>query len=800
MSIEVAAMNAVLSAAAAEGRFSLLEHEVYDLLAAAGCHTPRRFLVEPGQAVDEAKLRALGGERVVLKIVSPEIAHKTDVGGVRKCASDPRSVTDGIARMLAEVPQRFARRIESRPSHAPAPYRSLAGPALEAAIRRDVRGVMVVELITLEDEGAGSETIVALRHNREFGPVVTLGVGGVDTELLGEVCKKGLAVVSGSTALLDEAGLLQAFKPTLAYRRLAGLTRTGRKLVDDSEILRTLSAFRAMGEAFGHASGGSGWTITECEVNPFGASEGALVALDGMLKFRRAGAPLLPRPLSSLGLMLRPKSIALVGVSAKDVNMGRIILRNTIQSGFDPSRMYVVRSDVSEIDGVRCVASVQDLPERVDLLVVAIGARQVPGLMEELVEHDKAVGVILIPGGLDEKEGGAELVRRVREAIARSRERGQPLVVNGGNCLGILSRPGRYHTIFIPREKLPLSEGGQGNVALISQSGAFMISRLSKLGWLSPRYAVSTGNQVDLTVADYLRYLADDPQLRTFAVYAEGFKDGDGLELCRAVREIVASGRDVIFYKAGRSAEGKSATSGHTASLAGDYDVCEAVVRQSGAYVARSFDEHADLLKVSSMLGHKRWAGRRIAALSNAGYETVGIADALHGEGWSLELARYESGTRQALQAALAAGKLDALVDVRSPLDLTPMASDQVHEDALRAFLAAPEIDAVLCATVPLTPAMATVAEGLPEQSTLRAPGSLVNRLARLLPQTDKPMVVSVDSGVLYDPMARAIEEKGIPVFRSADVAIRTLGLYLEPKLAPHRPLTPIPSPTSGEG
>lgn len=780
MTLDLKRMNAVLDAAAKQGRHALLEHEVYEFLSAAGCRTPRCFVAEPGKPLDEGKLGAIGaGESVMLKIVSPEIAHKTDVGGVKKCASDPKSVAEGVARMLAEVPANMVRDIAAKPSHRPDAYQGLEAKALEDAVRKDLLGVMVVERVQLEGEGAGAESIFALRHNREFGPVVTLGIGGVDTELLGEACKKGLAVVSGSASLLDEKGLLEVFKSTLAYRRLAGLTRTRQKLVDDSEILKTLGAFKAIGEAFGHDGPGEGWTVTECEVNPFGASQGRLVALDGVFKFRKRAALPVARPLSSLTATLSPKSLAIIGVSNKGMNMGRIILNNILESGFDRSRMYVLRPETSEIDGVKCYPSVKDLPERVDLLVVAVGADQVPGLMEELVEHDKAVGVILIPGGFGEKAGGETIEGRLKKAIARGRELGRPLVANGGNCLGIVSRPGKYHTLFIPQEKLPLREDGRDPVALISQSGAFMISRLSKLGWLSPRYAISTGNQVDLTITDFLKRLAGDQALRTFAVYVEGFKDADGLEFCRAVREIVASGRDVVFYKAGRTAEGKSATSGHTASLAGDYDVCEALVRSAGAYVARNFDEFADLVKVSTMLGTKKWTGPRLAALSNAGYEAVGIADALRGEGWHLELARWSPESRERLQKALAAGKLDTLVDVRNPMDLTPMASDQAHEDVMRAFLAEPAVDLVLCATIPLTPAMATLAEGVPEEQSIRAPGSLVNRLAKLLPEADKPIVASIDSGRLYDAMAWALEEKGVPVFRSADVAIRTLGLYL---------------------
>ncbi len=781
MTIEVERIKSILDAAASEKRFQLLEHEVYQVLGAAGCAVPRFHLLAPGAAPDPDALRALGSERVVVKIVSPEIAHKTDVGGVVKVEASAAAVAEAARKMLQEVPQRYARSLEARPGHAPKCYRGLTGKALEDAILADIRGVLVVEMLRFEGEGPGNEVLVGLQYNREFGHVLTMGVGGIDTELLGHACHKGLAVVTGSATELDEASMLELFRPTLAWQRLAGRTRAGKKLVDDGAVRKVIGGFQQIAVQFGVES--RSWTITELEVNPFGVVRGELVALDGLLKFGPRPELPITRPITSLGPMLEPRSIGIIGVSSKGMNMGRIILRNMLEVGFDKSKAYVVRPDCPEIDGVRCVPEIKDLPERVDLFVLAVGADQVADIIEQLATHDKAVGVILIAGGMGEKEGGQSIEDRVKQAIRRGREAGKPLVVNGGNCLGIVSQPGSYHTLFIPQTKLPLRSDGKSNVALISQSGAFMITRMSKLDWLSPRYAVSTGNQVDLTVGDFLRHLAGDPEVRTFAVYSEGFKDGDGLACAKAVREITASGRDVIFYKAGRTSEGKKATSGHTASLAGDYDVCESLLAQAGAWVCSSFNDFLDLVKVSSLMGGRKWTGRRIAALSNAGYEAVGIADAIRGPAWNLQLASFSEQTTAALQAALVKGKLDALVDVHNPLDVTPMADDEAHEYAVRAFFGDPGVDVVLCATVPLTARMATLGDGAPEGQSFHAEGSLVHRLARAAADTDKPVVASVDSGVLYDAFSRAIEEKGIPTFRSADVAMRIVGMYAEGRL-----------------
>jgi len=772
--VDVQRIDAILDAAAADGRFGLYEHEVYDVLRAAGCRVPRTVFVGPGGRVDPAALAALGGGPVILKVVSAEIVHKTDVGGVREAAGDPAAIETGIDAILAEVPRRHARDLERRPDAAPPTYAGLTGDELEQAIRRDIHGVLVAERIEPEGQGAGAEVIVALRHSREFGPVVTFGVGGVDAELFAGASGTGRAVATASAALHDAAGLLAAFRATLSYRRLAGLTRSGDRLVGDERIRGVLEAMVELGRRYGHDGEGRGWTILELEVNPFAASRGELVALDGLLRFRARAALPAARPAASIAAMLRPHTMAIIGVSARGANTGRVILDNAVEAGFDPARMYVVHPGSAEIGGVRCVPSVRDLPERVDLFVVAVGAEQVPSIVEELAEHDRATGVIVIPGGMAEKKGGRVLEERLQASLAGARARGQSIVVNGGNCLGIVSRPGRYDTLFIPRTKLPVPSGQDSSLAIVSQSGAFMITRMSRLPWLRPRYAISTGNQVDLTIGDYVRHLAGDPAVRTFAVYVEGFRDADGLAFARAVEEVVAGGRDVVFYKAGRTAEGRRATSGHTASLAGDYDVCEAVVGQAGALVARTFDEFLGLLRVSVLAGSRNWRGGRLAAMSNAGYEAVGIADGLRGDGWNLELASLGSGTRVSLQAALAAAGAGSLVDVRNPIDLTPMADDGAHEQVLRALLADPGVDLVLCSTVPLTAATAT----LPDQ--IASEGSLPNRLARVLRATDKPIVVSIDAGPLYDPMAAAVEEAGAPAFRSVDAALAAMGRLAE--------------------
>jgi len=304
-------------------------------------------------------------------------------------------------------------------------------------------------------------------------------------------------------------------------------------------------------------------------------------------------------------------------VSAKDVNPGRIILRNLIREGFPREDIRVIRGDVEEVDGVACCPSLTALPWKADLVVVAVSAGQVPGILEEAIATGKAAGMVLIPGGMGETEEGQEADQAARRALGEARESGRPApVLVGPNCLGLRSRPGRYDTLFIPETKLPLpEEGGRRNVALICQSGAFLITRINDLPFLDPRYAISTGNQMDLSLTDFVEAVLEEPEVEVLGLYIEGFQPGDGLRLARCIRRARQLGKDVLAYKGGRTAEGRTATSSHTASISGDYAACAAILRDAGAYVAESFEEFNLVLSMMGGMRDTEVRGMRLGCL-----------------------------------------------------------------------------------------------------------------------------------------------------------------------------------------
>jgi acyl-CoA synthetase (NDP forming) len=482
--------------------------------------------------------------------------------------------------------------------------------------------------------------------------------------------------------------------------------------------------------------------------------------------------------------LLEPTSAAIIGVSEK-LNPGHVILNNLIREGFDRSRIAVIKPGSETIEGCRCYPDVASLPERVDLLVLAVSAAQAPDVVADVVEQRKAETLIVIPGGLEEKKGTEQLTSRMREALARAREsdwRG-PLI-NGGNCLGIRSVPGHYDTMFIPEHKMPVRGGPVSPVAFISQSGAFAVSRMSKLP-LNPKFAITVGNQMDLTVGDHLTYLKDDQDIRVFAVYVEGFARLDGQRFLKAADEIVSSGRTVILYRAGRTPAGVEASASHTASIAGDYAVTRELAQSARVVVAESLQDYEDLIKLFTWLGDKAVGGWRLGAASNAGFECVVIADNLG----RFDLPTFDEMTTERLESVFKKTRIDSVVDVHNPLDLTPMTGDASYEDVARAILYASNVDVAIFGCVALSPAMNTLPAGASHSEDLTRDDSFANRMIRLKHATIKPWVAVVDAGKVYDPLVAMLEAHQVPTFREADRALRLFNVFCAARMV-NQPVT----------
>ena len=786
LSIDFDAITHLFSLADEQGRDFLFEHETYSLLQHSGAETPPRTnLLAKGSRPSDEELTAMPGDKVVLKIVSPTIIHKTEVGGVKVVDKTPGKIRSTWRRMMYEVPESCANRIERNPAHAAESYRGLSGEELQKAIARDIRGVLMVQFMPPDSQAFGNEMIVGIRSTREFGMVISSGLGGTDTELYAERFRKGQAIVASSTAMTDGNTFFDLFRQTICYKKLAGLTRGQRRIVTDEQLIECLSSFIAMANYYSPANPDAPYVIEELEINPFAFSDYLMVPLDGMCRFSKPVALPPDRPYQKIGNLLHPQTIGVIGVSTSRMNFGRIILNNILANGYPADAIRIVRPEMEAFEGIQCVADIASLDVKLDLFVIAVGSDKVPDLVDEIIEHNAAETVMLIPGGMGETHESQQRAVQIMAKISGAHTKGDggPIFL-GANCLGVISHPGKYDTLFIPDAKLPKQRGDhKRNAAFVSQSGAFMITRLSKRPELDPAYMISVGNQNDLTLGDVLLYLKGAPDIDVIAVYAEGFKDLDGLAFSRAVRGAVIAGKDVIFYKAGRTPEGKTATSGHTASLAGDYMVCESCVRQAGGIVAATFSQFEDLLMLSQRLHSKRINGNRLAALSGAGFEAVGMADNIQSDDFTMTMARFSSAAVEKIETMLKVKRLDRLVEVKNPLDINPGADDEAHLLAVKHLAQDPGVDAVVVGLDPLSPAMRTLAECEAQRYDFNDTGSIAVAMPQLISELEKPVVGVVDGGRLYDPLVDELIKKSMAVFRSSDRAVRALALYIEGRL-----------------
>lgn len=765
-------INAIFRDAEKDNRFFLLEHEFYRLLSVMGIKIPDHVFIKKGQPLPEKEIKSISSKNLVLKIVSPQIIHKSDVGGVRFVKNEIEEVERSVSGMFEDIPESYRNWIEKS-----------SGKILSLEdIEQEIRGILVVEAVEHEQEGFGSELLIGLRNTREFGPVVTMGAGGTDVEYMSGHLKPGRALAIASAPLIGELDVLSLLQPLAFFSKITDEFRGRKHLVDPDKLVTVFERFGRLAAYYSSFEKYNEYVLEEAEVNPFVIRSGQLIPLDGMCRFSKNLKPLEIRPFDQIDFLLKPDSIGIIGVSEK-MNIGHIILNNILKQGFPQKNIYVVKPGVKHIEGCLCVPSVSDLPETVDMFVLTVSAEQSREIMEDLIRTGKARSVIIIAGGIGEKKGTESLEKDIRSLLKKGRAQNKVTpVVNGGNCLGIISRPGKYDTTFVPEYKLfrqPRRKAQRESLVYLSQSGAFMISRMSKIPGVDPNYAVSIGNQIDLTLSDYLNYFKDKPDANILAVYIEGFLDGDGLNFIQAAREISEQKeKTIVVYKAGRSPEGRSATGSHTASVAGDYSVSRALLEQAGVIVVEDIFEFENFVKNLCFLKNKKIRGNKVGLISNAGFECVAMSDNLKND-LELSLADFSPQTIQKIIQLLQPLGIDRLQDIRNPIDITPVADDRTFCGVVEAMLDDENVDCAVVSPLPMSPAMQTLAPSAYHKEDLNRDGSTGRLLTEIFHRTEKPMVVSIDSGEIYQPLVDLLEDEGIPTFRHSDDAVRFMRKYV---------------------
>ena len=565
MSYDQNAVSNVLAKAKEDRRNSLTSSEAKQVASAYDIATPAEGLAT---SIDEAVAIASEiGFPVVLKIVSPDILHKTDAGGVIADISN----VDGVRASYATI-------LDNAKAHKAAAH---------------IDGVQVQAQVT-----GGLEVIVGATTDPVFGKLVAFGLGGTLVEILQDVTFRLAPAESGDAhAMLDDIS---------GSKILDGVR--GESGVDRNALAQTIENVSHLVNDFPE--------ISELDLNPVFASTTGAVAADVrvLLDFETVPQHYQRAPdeiLAAMKRIMEPSAVAVIGASAEDGKIGNSVMRNLIDGGYE-GELYPVHPKADQILGHECYPSIVDIPGNVDIAIFCIPAQFVAGVIAECGQK-QVPGAILIPSGfaeIGEHELQDEIVRVAREANVR---------LMGPNIYGFYYTHKNLCATFCT----PYNE--KGSVALSSQSGGVGMaiigfSRSTKMGVSA---IVGLGNKSDIDEDDLLTYFEQDPNTSVIAMHVEDLKDGRAFA---SVAKRVSKTKPIVVLKAGRTSLGAKAANSHTGALAGDDRVYDAVLRQSGVVRAKSLNDMLEFARGLAVLPTPK--GENVLILTGAGGSGVLLSDA----------------------------------------------------------------------------------------------------------------------------------------------------------------------------
>ncbi|MGA6924958.1 MAG: CoA-binding protein [Desulfosarcina sp.] len=445
----------------------------------------------------------------------------------------------------------------------------------------------------------------------------------------------------------------------------------------------------------------------------------------------------------NLDRLLKPKRVAIIGVSLSNDNHPANVIFKKLQFRY-PVKVYAVNNRGGEIHGVAVYDGIAAIPEPIDLAIVAVRAAVAPDIIRDCIRHDVG-GAVIVSGGFAET-GNRDLQDQVT-TIARSAD----FPVIGPNCLGFFS-PGRIDTFILPSERMEIPK--LGSVAIISQSGAFLVDLLVKFSnhGIGVSHAISIGNKAVIREIDLLNYLKDDPQTKVIALYIEGFADGEGRSFVTAATCI---GKPVVVIKSGKSNEGRRAVSSHTASIAGDYHVFSQVFAAHGIIEAQNDYEILSYCKVLNT--YPRNIQRNIGIITISGGHGVAASDMCAMRGFALP--EIPDSIRGKIYTRLSPSVRD-IATIGNPVDLTASAVDEDFVAAYDEMTNLPDFDAFLMLVLPYSTGVSIDI------------GAKVSNPSK---KRVRPLVAYIPHMAKYQAFIEGFELNGVPVSDSIEGAVMML-------------------------
>ena len=665
----------------------ITEEVAKSILKSYGIKVPGYALVN--SADQAAKAAKKLGFPLVMKVVSPQILHKTDVGGV-KVGLD--NVND-VKKTFNDMYKRLSKK----------------------------KGVQLKGILLEKMVPKGTELIVGLQNDPQFGPVIMVGIGGVLTEVFRDVAFRMLPITtSDAKSMLDE---LKGSKMLKGFR--------GSEPIDINMLSKALVQIGKLG--VDNAS-----HFDSIDFNPIVVYPKSYAVVDAKIILRKEikkDAISKAQPNSkNMEMFFTPQSVALVGASATPGKIGNSVLDSLAKHDYK-GKVFPINPKQEEILGIKCYPSISAIPEKVDLVVVCVDLSVTPPILEECAKKGIHSVVIVSGGG---KELGGE--RAAYEAEVKRLSEKYEIRIIGPNCIGMFNAANRLDCAFQGQARMVRAK--LGPVALLSQSGTMGISFLETADSFGLSKMVSYGNRSDVDEADMIWYLADDPQTKVIALYVEGF--GDGRKFVNTAKRVMAEKKKpIVIWKSGRSEAGAKQAASHTGSLGGSNAIIMGAFKQAGIISVDSYQELAGVAK--ALAWQPAAKGNRAALCSNGAGPMIGAID--HFERLGLSLAKVTEDTRKKMVEHFPP---TYVVGKGNPADVTGGANADDYRFTIQSFMDDPNVDIIM-------PWFVFQDDPLEE--------TIIDYLAEFSNQRKKPVIVGGNGGPYTQKISALIEQKGVQVY-----------------------------------
>lgn len=663
-----------------------------------GVKVPKYALAK---SADEAGSQARAmGYPLVAKIVSPQILHKTDVKGVKVGLQNEAAVKETFNDMHGRLSKQYS-----------------------------VKGVLLEKMAA----PGGIELIVGLQNDLQFGPVIMAGIGGIYTEIFKDVSFRVLPITKE-----DAASMIEDLKGNKILKGFRGMAPVNMGMLAEALV------------SIGRLGTEMAPYYESIDFNPVIFYENDYVVVDAKILLREKpdmGIISRAQPDSEyMDLFFNAKSIALIGASPEAGKVGNSVLESMVKHDYKGKVYPVNAKGYPEIMGIKAYKSLEDIPDKVELVVVTVDLKFVPELLKSAAKKGIHNFVVISGGG---KELGGE-----RAAIeAQIKELSQQLRIRiiGPNCIGMFNGENRLDCAFQGHARMLRPK--KGNVAFLSQSGTVGIAFMESSDTFGMSKMISYGNRSDVDEADMIWYLSEDPQTKVVGLYVEGLGDGRKF-MNTAKRAIKERGKPIVVFKNGRSTRGAKQAASHTGSLGGSYGVVKGALDQAGIISVDSYEELTAALK--ALAWQPVPTGGRVAMVTNGAGPIIAAID--HFERLGLQVAELTEQSKKTLKDHYPP---TYVIQSGNPCDITGSANADDYRFAIQAFMDDPNVDIVM-------PWFVFQDDPLEE--------TIVDVLASFQKQGKKPILIGAMGGPFTKKISERIEDANVPVYFSVTEWVTAAG------------------------